>query len=112
MSRQEFTEKTKAQAFLNCKGLCQGCGVKLTSATGIQYDHSTACGIGGDNSLSNCSVLCRNCHGAKTCRDDVPRIAKAKRNHRKAIGIRKQTTSFRGWKSMAGEPRWADANKR
>lgn len=109
--RSEFTAKTKAQAFLDCKGLCQSCNIKLTESTGVQYDHIIACGIGGTNDSSNISVLCRNCHGAKTTRDDMPRIAKAKRAHRASIGIRKQT-KFTGWRSMSGEPRWADTDKR
>lgn len=106
MRRQEFSARTKVEAFAAAMGRCQSCGVKLTPATGTEYDHSTACALGGDNSITNIVVLCRNCHGTKTSRDDMPRIAKAKRNERSRAGIRKPRTMTR-WRKMSGQPVFA-----
>ena len=44
--------------------------------------------LGGEPILTNCAVLCTNCHGAKTAKGDVPRIAKAVRTYRKNINAR------------------------
>ena len=44
--------------------------------------------MGGEPTLKNCEVLCLNCHGAKTTKQDVPRIAKAKRVERNHVGAR------------------------
>lgn len=107
--RREFTKKTKSEAFLRSKGLCERCTAKLFDGN-IEYDHSTACGIDGDNTLENCVVLCRNCHSAKTTKEDVPRIAKAKRNYRKAANI-KGERQIRSWRKFDGTPVYASKSR-
>ena len=97
--RLEFSPKTKTEAFRLANGRCRHCLVKL-SVGNVRYDHHVAAKLGGDNSLSNCQVLCRNCHDQKTAKVDVPAIAKTKRVHRKNIGAgsgRKQKVG--GWLS-------------
>ena len=88
MSRLEFTNKTKLQAWKRANGQCQKCDVELKEGN-IHYDHITPCGNGGNNSLDNCMVLCRSCHGVKTASKDMPSIAKTKRIERKHLGIKK-----------------------
>jgi len=105
MRRPEFTARTKVEAFTRSGGRCEKCTARL-SVGNTEYDHEIACGLGGDNDVRNCIVLCRSCHRAKTYQRDVPAIAKAKRNHRHTIGVRKPRSIF-GWKSMSGEPRRA-----
>ena len=88
--RNEFDGKTKALAFARSGGKCEICTIKLRTGN-IQYDHEIPCGLdgsGGEATLDNCRVVCRSCHGSKTAQD-VKRIAKAKRNYRKAHGIYK-----------------------
>jgi 5-methylcytosine-specific restriction protein A len=68
----------------------------MRAGNGPEFDHRIPCAEGGDNSLENCDVLCRNCHGAKT-KKDVPRIAKGKRIRDKADNIR-----ARQWRPMIG----------
>ena len=75
--RQEFTPKTKLQAWDRCKGRCERCTAKILG--GPEYDHIVPAAIGGGNDIDNCAVLCRTCHGLKTHRTDVPQIAKTKR---------------------------------
>ena len=86
--RTEFSNKIKAAAALRANGNCEECTRRL--ATGdFHYDHIIPDALGGEPTLANCAVLCRSCHSVKTRSQDVPRIAKAVRNYRKARGIRK-----------------------
>ena len=110
MPRSEFSIKTKRAALERSGGYCEGeiildqwdetwkgktntfalshrCNVKL--GNGVEFDHILACSNGGDNSLSNCQCLCRQCHKEKTFKTDLPRAAKTKRMSDKAKGIKK-----------------------
>jgi 5-methylcytosine-specific restriction endonuclease McrA len=93
--RQEFSRKTKAKAFERCKGFCESCGVKLTVGK-YHYDHEIPDALGGENVLENCKVLCTACHGTKTATEDVPRIAKAARQHDRFHGIIRPKGTLRG----------------
>ncbi len=84
--RQEFSRKTKAEAFARAKGKCESCSVKIRPGVGPEYDHIIPDAVDGGNDLSNCKVLCFNCHGAKTAKSDVPEIARTKRVRDKHIG--------------------------
>lgn len=61
--RREFSKKTKAAAWERAGGICEADGC---DAPGEEYDHIKECWEGGDNSLSNCMLLCWSCHNAKT----------------------------------------------
>ena len=104
LPRREFSTKIKAAAALRADDHCEGCTARLRDGQ-FHYDHEIPDALGGDPTLENCRVLCRSCHSAKTTGDDVPRIAKAKRNYNKARGIKKQS-SFRGWRKMNGDVVW------
>lgn len=87
MARREFSAKTKAQAFERSGGNCECCTAKLTVGK-FAYDHVIPDALGGEPVLSNCEVLCTNCHGEKTAKGDVPRIAEAVRTHHKHISAK------------------------
>jgi len=87
MARREFSAKVRALAFERAGGHCEGCTARLTVGK-FAYDHVVPDALGGEPVLTNCEVLCTNCHGAKTHKGDVPRIAKAVRTNRKHIGAR------------------------
>jgi len=85
MARKEFSQKTRKAAFARCcqpDGVpkCEGCGRSLVGHP-FDYDHIVPDGLGGDNSLENCKVLCSGgratCHGIKTHEEDTPRMRKA-----------------------------------
>ena len=95
MSRTEFTGPTKKAAWARCEGQCEyreGTGIDewrcqtMLRPGDIFYDHIIPDGLGGDNTLDNCQVLCRAHHDPKTQKVDVPRIAKMKRQRAKHIG--------------------------
>lgn len=88
--RQEFPAKVKAAAALRANGNCEGCTRRLAEGD-FHYDHEIPDALGGEPTLENCRVLCRSCHKVKTTTADVPRIAKANRNFRKARGIKKRS---------------------
>lgn len=93
MSRQEFSRKTKRDAFMRAGGHCEGtlpngsrCGCKLTVGK-MTYDHRIPDWMGGEPTLENCQVLCSPCDKAKTAQDAADR-AKAKRREDSHRGIK------------------------
>jgi 5-methylcytosine-specific restriction endonuclease McrA len=84
MRRHEFPAKVKLAAFERAGGKCEKCHARIVSA---EYDHVIPAMLGGDATLDNCECLCAKCHRLKTSRQDVPRIAKAKRQERMHKGI-------------------------
>jgi 5-methylcytosine-specific restriction enzyme A len=83
--RREFSAKVKVAAFERSGGYCEKCTARLVPGR-YAYDHVLPDALGGEPTLANCEVLCDACHGAKTHRDDVPRIAKMKRQRARHIG--------------------------
>lgn len=97
--RHEFRKKTIRQAYERSEGLCEGilpsgerCCFPIIRKK--HFDHVIPDALGGDNSLTNCAVLCIPCHGNKTQKIDIPMIAKAKRNYDKHRGIKKPSRFF------------------
>jgi 5-methylcytosine-specific restriction protein A len=82
---KEFSPATKVKAYERSGGKCESCGVSLKLGK-INYDHAIAIGLGGDNSLANCVVLCLPCHGEKTHGQDNPIMRKADAQHKAEIG--------------------------
>ena len=97
--RTEFSAKIKMTAWERCKGCCETCGAKIIGTA--EYDHVIPDAIGGTATLDNVAVLCRTCHRAKTSGEDMPRIAKTRRQHAKHIGAtgskRKIASRGFGW---------------
>jgi 5-methylcytosine-specific restriction endonuclease McrA len=83
--RREFSAKVKLAAWERCGGNCEGCHARIIGRA--EYDHILPDALGGEPTLENLQVLCTKCHRIKTSTGDVPRIAKAKRQQRKAIGV-------------------------
>lgn len=85
--RQEFSKTTKLAAWERCGGKCEcGCNQKIYGDA--EYDHIIEATLGGDNSLENCRVLKRKCHGAKTS-ERRPELDKSRRIREKTAGLRK-----------------------
>jgi 5-methylcytosine-specific restriction enzyme A len=85
VARREFSAKTRQQAYERAGGHCETCTAPLRPGH-IHYDHVLPDWMGGEPTLGNCAVLCTACHGAKTAGEDVPRIAKAKRQRINHVG--------------------------
>lgn len=106
--RREFSAKVKEARWDIARGCCEECGA-IVFRTRVHFDHDNPDGLTGEPTLDNCRVVCFACHKVKT-KNDVKRIAKAKRLSRRAKGIKKKTT-FRGWRNMKGERVWASDRK-
>ena len=94
LMRREFTRKVMAAAWKRAAGRCEGC---TAYPIGLgHFDHIIPDAMGGEPTLENCQVLCRNCHGEKTAKRDVPAIAKAKRREARHIGAHKSRSPLPG----------------
>ena len=87
MARREFSARVKTQAWERAGGHCQKCTALLYPGR-THYDHVLPDWLGGEPTLDNCEVLCTSCHSEKTATEDVPRIAKTKRQRANHIGAR------------------------
>lgn len=104
MTRREFSKAVKVAAIKRATKdgnvYCEECGAL---AKRFEVDHVRADGLLGSNLLDNARILCRICHLAKT-KDDVARIAKAKRVEAKSLGVRKRPTlKSRGFEKFEKE---------
>src|ERR1035437_2551762 len=99
--RTEFSQKVKANAAIRADGNCEVCTRKLRAGD-FHFDHEVPDALGGEATFENCRVLCRSCHGEKTAKADMPRIAKAKRNYRSARSNKKART-ITSWRKFNGE---------
>lgn len=93
--RREFPLKVRKLAFARCckngtlPGIpqCETCGCQLNARTGTIYEHDIPDGLGGEPTLENCKVHCRNCADVKTFTEDNPRMQKADRVLKKNFGL-------------------------
>ena len=90
--RREFSVRTKFIAWVRSGGRCEAvivyrdgssarCDAKLFPGR-FRYDHIDPDWFSKDNSLDNCQVICLECDGRKTPRDQK-NVAKSKRIRRK-----------------------------
>lgn len=88
--RREFPASVRKAVFIRCckQGIprCEGCGGMLRAGN-IIYEHVTPDGLGGEPTLDNCKVHCRNCADVKTFTEDSPRMQKADRVLKKTYGL-------------------------
>ena len=93
--RREFPAKVRVAAFERAGGRCERCCVVVRAGNGPEYHHRVAAAVGGEPTLDNCEVLCRNCHGAQTATGDIPAIAKTKRIRNRHINAADKRGKFR-----------------
>lgn len=90
--RRKLSTRERLAVWEKCKGICQGpCGRKLTPSDQWQADHPRALGLGGDDNPDLLVVLCEWCFPTKNA-NDASRIADAKRQKARNIGIKRQPT--------------------
>ena len=82
--RREFTRKVRAAAKQRSGDHCERCKAVLKPGE-AEFDHILPCELGGEPTLVNCQVLCRQCHVAKSA-TDIKRVRKADRQRDKSSG--------------------------
>lgn len=105
--RKRPTFRQQAEIILQHEGRCAICCKRFFSLDEIEWDHTQALALGGDNETENFRALCGACHSEKTNGrpatthgSDKHAIAKAKRIARG--GKKKQP----GPKSRGFDKRW------
>ncbi len=92
MPRKEFSKAVKVAAIKRATRdgvvYCEKCAAQ---AKRWEIDHDDADGLTGQPTLENAVVLCIPCHSEKT-KEDVAKIARAKRREALALGVRKTPT--------------------
>lgn len=84
--RLEFSRAVRRQVEARAGGCCENkrCGAVLKKGEG-EYDHILPAALGGEATVANCMLICRQCHKDKTAAD-VKRIRKADRQRDKDRG--------------------------
>lgn len=101
--RLEFNRKQRLEIWTRANGHCEACSAKLKVGEG-EYDHRIAQGYGGENTVENGQLLCRQCHKGKTGRDKAT-TEKVKRMRDKHLGVfppSKAKIRSRGFDSTRG----------
>ncbi|MFE3838917.1 HNH endonuclease [Pseudogemmobacter sonorensis] len=80
--------RVKARIVMAQGGICAcGCGVKLgVAGEGVEFDHTMALILGGENRETNLRALRRPCHKRKTAHDVAQKSTEA-RKRGKHLGI-------------------------
>jgi len=84
--RKPLTPRERLSLFEKEKGLCQLCQQMIVGAK-WRDEHMRALGLGGTNKWDNRAPVHIECAEAKN-KDDLPRIAKAKRQKQAHLGIK------------------------
>ncbi|MBS7805775.1 HNH endonuclease [Rhizobiales bacterium TNE-4] len=83
--RRTFSSKERLAYFLQAKGHCAQCSLKITPGKRWDLDHVIPLSLGGSNDITNLQVLCQACHTQKT-KSDVSSNAKARRIQLRHLG--------------------------
>lgn len=87
--RIAFTPKQRAEAFLNAKGHCAMCAVKIKGGR-YEVDHVIQRWMGGAHAPKNWQVLCVPCHRTIKSPADAKTRAKVKRIIAREDGTRRE----------------------
>lgn len=74
--RKPISAAIKRAILARSGGMCEAPGC---SNVGKEFEHRIPVALGGINGEGNLWLACRPCHAEKTATQDIPRIAKAKR---------------------------------
>lgn len=94
-SRKRLTPHQRLRLFESHGGKCALCGLPIQAGTKWIVEHLRALGLGGTNDGDNLAPVHLDCANAKTAQEDMPRIAKAKRQKLRHLGIEKSGPKLR-----------------
>lgn len=105
--RKPLTPRQRLKLFEEFKGVCQLCKLPIRSGDKWRDEHMRALGLGGTNEWGNRAPAHVHCAKEKDA-DDLPRIAKAKRQKMSALGIKDEQIKklqSRGFAKIERAPR-------
>ena len=88
-----MSAEAQETALERCAGCCGICRVEFGNADVIQFDHIVPLELGGADDAKNIWPLHEACHKTKT-REDVKRIAKARRIRKREAGLAPKKRAF------------------
>jgi 5-methylcytosine-specific restriction endonuclease McrA len=107
--RKPLTPTQRLKLFEAHKGLCGICGAQIRAGDLWIDEHIIPLGLGGSNDMENRAPVHVQCAHSKThgSQGDVAKIAKAKRQKMKSLGIERQKVKIksRGFLTSRKEPR-------
>ena len=91
-ARRKISDMQRERIFLANGGVCHLCERKIRVGEPWDVSHDRPLALLGEDGGDNLKVAHRACHKVHTATEDVPRIAKARRQSAKHIGIKKRST--------------------
>ena len=88
-ARRKISNMQRERIFLDNGGVCHLCERKIRAGEPWDVSHDRPLALLGEDGGKNLKVAHRACHRVHTATEDAPRIAKAKRQSRKHLGIKK-----------------------
>jgi 5-methylcytosine-specific restriction protein A len=102
--RRKISDMQRERIFLARGGVCHLCERKIRVGENWDVSHDRPLALLGEDGGDNLKVAHQTCHKVHTATEDMPRIAKAKRQARKHLGIRKPPAFRSKWKKkISGE---------
>lgn len=111
--RKRRSTRERANLFESHKGICHICGLPIQAGEKWEWSHPRPLALGGEDTVENAAPAHFKCHRALTAKEDIPRIAKAKRQHARHIGAKAPTArplKGRGFAKSGRKPRGPLAN--
>jgi len=90
--RQPLTPAKRERVFLQNGGVCHLCERKIRAGEPWDVSHDRPLALLGEDGGDNLKVAHRTCHQVHTATEDAPRIAKARRQSIKHLGINKRSS--------------------
>lgn len=91
-ARRKISDMQRERIFLANGGVCHLCERKIRVGEEWDVSHDRPLALLGEDGGDNLKVAHRTCHKVHTATVDQPRIAKARRQSTKHIGIKKRST--------------------
>ena len=90
-ARRKISDMQRERIFLANGGVCHLWERKVRVGEPWDVSHDRPLALLGEDGGDNLKVAHRACHRVHTATEDAPRIAKAKRQSRKHLGIKKHS---------------------
>lgn len=99
MKRRSISTRERVDIFTRNGGLCHLCGLRIDAGQEWDVSHDRPLELGGEDGGDNLKPAHRRCHRVHTAKEDVPRIAKAKRQQARHLGIKRTSRPLPGSKA-------------